>query len=122
MLLGIVLWEETDLIRTFVADNPAALSPDLLELVASWQHRRPGKYVVWKHYKRHTLLMEGPGRGFGVLGLYSTWDEILPQAPPVMVKAGSPSLRGSHHPRRPGGRSQRLPRPRNPTRLPGDGP
>ena len=38
-----VLWEDADLIRKFVADNPADLSPGLLELVASLAAPPPGK-------------------------------------------------------------------------------
>lgn len=81
------LWEDPELLREFTAKNPAGLDRSLIELVASWKHRRRGDYMVWRHYRTHTLLMGGSGKGFAVLGLYSTWDEILPQAPPVMVRA-----------------------------------
>ncbi len=51
------LWAHDDLRLRFVAENPAGLPADQLALVASWQHRRVGTFIVWKHYKKHTVLL-----------------------------------------------------------------
>lgn len=84
-----VLWAETSLLRTFVAENPARLEADLLRLVASWTNRLRGKYLVVKHYRDHTMLLDlgGHGGGFAVLGLFSSWAEIFPYRLPVLVDA-----------------------------------
>lgn len=85
-MLREVLWEDESLLGTFVAENPAALAPDLLAIAAGWRHRRVGTFTVWKHYKKHTVFL-GDNEAYAVLGLYSTFDEILPMAPPIMVEA-----------------------------------
>ena len=80
------LWAHDDLRVRFVAENPAGLPADQLALVASWQHRRAGTFIVWKHHKKHTVLL-GQGEAFEVVGLCSSLEEILPVAPPVPVEA-----------------------------------
>jgi hypothetical protein len=80
-----VLWKDEALLERFVAENPAALTSDLLAIAASWRHRRVGTFTVWKHYQRHTIFLDEDA--YAVLGLYSTLDEILPMAPPIMVEA-----------------------------------
>jgi len=81
-----VVWQDPSLLERFVAENPANLSPDLLTLAADWRHRRVGTFYVWKHYKRHTVFLDDDD-AYAVLGLYSTFDELLPMAPPVVVEA-----------------------------------
>jgi hypothetical protein len=81
-----VLWSDGSLLARFVALNPAALSPDLLAIAAGWRHRRADTFFVWKHYLRHTIFLDD-ANAFAVLGLYSTFEEVLPIAPPLMVKA-----------------------------------
>jgi hypothetical protein len=82
-----VLWQDTGIIHQFVRQNPAGLTRDLLALVASWEHRRQGRFFVCKHYKKHTLLLDEKNGGFAVLGLYSTWEEMVPGPLPILVEA-----------------------------------
>jgi len=81
-----VLWKDMSLLERFVAENPARLSPDLLAIAAGWRHRRLGTFYVWKHYQRHTVFLDD-NDAYAVLGLYSTFAEILPMAPPLLVEA-----------------------------------
>ena len=80
------LWKDDSLLDTFIAENPAGLSPDALATVASWKHRVAGRLMVWKHYKKHTIGMLD-GQVYAILGLRNTLEEILPQPPPTMVNA-----------------------------------
>jgi hypothetical protein len=80
------LWADNSLLETFVTRNPAGLSAEQLAMVASWEHRVAGMFVVWKHFKKHSILLHGHD-AFAVLGLHSTLEEILPMPPPLMVDA-----------------------------------
>lgn len=81
-----VLWSDESLLARFVAINPAALAPDLLAIAAGFRYRRADTFFVWRHYRRHTIFLDD-ANAFAVLGLYSTFEEVLPIAPPLMVKA-----------------------------------
>jgi hypothetical protein len=80
------LWADDTLRERFVAENPAALSPDLLSLVDSWGHRRSGTFFLWKHYKKHSVFLEDD-EGFAVLGLCTPLGEMFVQEPPILVDA-----------------------------------
>lgn len=80
------LWADDSLLDAFVTENPAGLSADLLDVVAGWKHRVAGLFVVWKHYKKHTVFLRSPD-AYAVLGLRSSLEEILPMPPPMLVDA-----------------------------------
>lgn len=81
-----VLWSDDALRDAFIAENPAGLDADGLALARSWDHRRQGTFYVWKHYAKYTLFMTDD-EGFAVLGLYSTFAEMLPGPLPMLVDA-----------------------------------
>jgi hypothetical protein len=81
-----VLWKDDTLRARFVAENPAGLAPDLRAIVDSWRHRRVGTFYVWKHRRKHTIFIDGDDV-LAVLGLYSSFAEILPASPPLLVDA-----------------------------------
>lgn len=80
------LWADDSLLDAFVAENPAGLSADLLDEVRGWKHRVADMFVVWKHYKKHTIFLRDPD-AYAVLGLRSSLEEILPRPPPMLVDA-----------------------------------
>lgn len=80
------LWADDSLLDAFVSENPAGLSAELLDAVARWKHRVSGMFVVWKHYKKHTIFLLDSD-AYAVLGLRSSFDEILPMPPPLLVDA-----------------------------------
>lgn len=83
------LWASPDYLQGFVDDNPAALAEEDLALAASWHHRVSGTFIIMRHLKKHSifLLDSKQPAAFGVLGIISPIDEVLPFAPPVMVEA-----------------------------------
>lgn len=83
------LWADEALREAFIAENPPGLPADDLALVASWQHRLAGNFLVIRYLKKHTafLTTTEPARVYGVLGLVSPIEEILGPYLPVYVKA-----------------------------------
>jgi hypothetical protein len=81
-----VLWEDDSLRQRFVLDNPAHLPTSDLELVFSWANRVQGSFFVVRHLKRYSVFMDGSSV-FGVLGLYSSIEELLGPKLPQYTEA-----------------------------------
>lgn len=82
------LWADDALREKFIAENPAKLSRDDLALVASWQHRVAGSFFIVRYLKKHSVFIsDTPQRGYGVLGLLSTIEEIAGPHLPIYVQA-----------------------------------
>jgi hypothetical protein len=82
------LWNDDSLREKFVAQNPAGLSPEDRDLVASWSRRVSGRFYLYRHLKKHTVVLSASGTpaAYGVLGLVSTIPEVVPLPPPVLVE------------------------------------
>lgn len=83
------LWEDDALREGFIAENPARLSDADLEMVASWRYRVAGPFYILRYLKKHTVFLtkQHPPQAYGVLGLVSPIQEIIPMPPPVLVEA-----------------------------------
>ncbi len=76
------LWANDPLRHEFIAENPAGLSAADLAIAASWDHRVTGTFCVFRHLRRHSLLIkDGSREVYAVLGLASTLDEVVPFTP-----------------------------------------
>jgi hypothetical protein len=85
-----VLWASEALREAFIADNPAGLPTADLALVASWRDRVTGRFFILRHLKKYSIFLaqEQPPKAYGVLGLVSSIQEIIPSwALPVLVEA-----------------------------------
>jgi hypothetical protein len=81
------LWADDSLREAFIAENPAGLSAADLAVVASWCHRVAGTFCVFRHLKKHSLLIkDGAREVYAVLGLASALDEVVAFTP-CFVKA-----------------------------------
>jgi hypothetical protein len=83
------LWSSPEFLSGFVEANPAGLTEEDLALAASWERRISGEFIIMKYLKKHSIFLLNSNNpiAFGVLGLMSPLDEVLPYSPPVMVKA-----------------------------------
>ena len=83
------LWEDDALREGFIAENPARLSDADLEMVASWRYRVAGQFYILRYLKKHAVFLteREPPQAYGVLGLVSPIQEIIPMPPPVLVDA-----------------------------------
>jgi hypothetical protein len=76
------LWANDPVREAFVAENPAGLSAADLALVASWRHRVAGTFFVFRHLKKHSILIGGdPQQVCAVLGLANSLEEVVPFTP-----------------------------------------
>ncbi len=82
------LWKDDTLREAFIAENPSNLSVDDLALVKSWQHRVVGAFFIFRHLKKYSIfLTEADERGYGVLGLISSFEEVVGPHMPIYVEA-----------------------------------
>jgi hypothetical protein len=83
------LWADDPLREAFIAENPAGLSADDLAIVKGWDGRVSGTFYVFRQLKKHAIFI--PERGeplaYGVLGLASPIEDVIPMPPPCMVDA-----------------------------------
>lgn len=75
-----VVWAEDALREQFLAEGAADLGSEERDLVASWEHRVPGKFIILRHLQKHSIFMS-KGDVYGVLGIYTPFAELIPHVP-----------------------------------------
>lgn len=91
------LYEHRELIDQFVAENPAGLSPEEVEIVASWKHALAGKFYVFRYLSKHTVFLSSggsPNKAYGVLGLADPIEKVIGPYVPILVNAVLLPLKG----------------------------
>jgi len=78
----------TNLIESFVNENPAHVSNDELDIVRSWQHLVHGKFYVLRDLKKHTVFLTttDPVIAYGVLALSQPFEDLIGPYLPVMTQ------------------------------------
>src|SRR5262249_34528516 len=74
------LWANDAVREAFIAENPANLSAADLAIVESWRYRVAGMFCIFRHLKKHSLLIKDD-EVYAVLGLVSSLDELVPFTP-----------------------------------------
>ena len=77
-----------DLIESFIAENPAHLSDDELDLVRSWRHMVTGKFYVFRELKKYTVFLSttSPAIAYGVLALSQPFEDLIGPYLPVLTQ------------------------------------
>ena len=78
----------TDLIQSFVDENPAHLSDDELNLVHSWQHLVHGTFYILREMAKYAVFLSSdkPPIAYGVLALSDPFDLLIGRPLPIMVE------------------------------------
>ena len=108
--------DHTDLIQSFVDENPAHLSDDELDIVRSWRHLVHGKFYVFRELKKYTVFLstDKPAhrlRRPGPLATVRGIDRPLPAGPDA---DGPAAVQGHDRLRRLDEQLQHFLRPRHP--------
>lgn len=87
------LWSNTEVIEEYLVC--AKLPDEYAQIVAGWKHRKQGRYILERHLKKGSVFISAEdGAVYMVKGLFSTWAEILGEAP-VLLDAVLIPFRGS---------------------------
>jgi hypothetical protein len=83
-----MLYDHPELINKFVEENPFEFSSDELDIVREWKHFVRNTFIVFRSLKKYTIFLdvENPPKAYGVLALYSSFEELVGPLP-VMVEA-----------------------------------
>ena len=66
------------------------MSPDQLEIVASWKHAVVGKFYVFRYLAKYTVFLTSggsPNKAYGVLGLADPLEEVIGPYLPRLITA-----------------------------------
>ena len=94
------LYEHRELIDQFIAENPAGLSPEELEIVASWKHALVGKFYIFRYLKTHTIFINisnKPYKAYGVLGLADPIEEVVSPPSAGLVQRRASAVQRTDH-------------------------
>src|SRR5215472_2930054 len=78
----------TDLIQSFVDENPPHLTDDELDIVRSWQHLVHGKFYVFRQLKKYMVFLSTDKQpvAYGVLALSQPFEELVGPYLPVLTQ------------------------------------
>jgi hypothetical protein len=80
------LWENPELIDTYIRENPDGLSPEELSIIGKWKGFVRGKFYIFRYLKNHAIFL-GESKVYAVLGLYETFDDVFHGWPvPIFVE------------------------------------
>ena len=78
----------TDLIQSFVDENPAHLPDDELAIVRSWRHLVHGKFYVFRELTKYTVFLSTDKHpvAYGVLALTQPFEELIGLQLPILTE------------------------------------
>jgi len=82
------LYANSELIETFVQENPDHFSDEKLEIVAGWKQFVAGQFYIERLLKKYAIFISSDNKVYGVLALYDPFQDMFyPEQLPVLVKA-----------------------------------
>lgn len=88
VVLRNALWDEDNLIDSFLNENPFRLSSEEMNIVGSWKHRVKGRFILISHLKSHSVFLKDNEQiAYGVLGLQDDLETVLGPNLPMIVDA-----------------------------------
>lgn len=80
------IFANTELIDSFVAENPFNFNQDELDIIKSWKNFVKSKFFIVTHLKNYTVfLKEDEQKAYGVIGLIDKIEDITPPYIPSLV-------------------------------------
>lgn len=82
------LYADPEMIDTFAKENPMGFSSQDLDVIRSWKNFVKGKFMIMGYKKDYTIFLESsdPPKAYGVLGLNSSFQEMLGPNLPASVE------------------------------------
>lgn len=80
---------DRELLDQFVAENPARLPDDELDIVRSWRHCVKGTFYIFRELTNYTVFLASNEQSvaYGVLALATPFEDLIGPRLPVMVQA-----------------------------------
>jgi hypothetical protein len=78
------LWDNPDLIDSYIAKNPNELSAEELSIIREWKRFVAGQFTLFRYLKEYTVLIRGSDV-YGVLGLHDSLRDVFSGYPPPIL-------------------------------------
>ena len=80
------IFANTELIDSFVAENPFNFIQDELDIIKSWKNFVKGRFFIVSHLKNHSIFLTDDGqKAYGVIGLIDEIEDIAPPYLPSLI-------------------------------------
>lgn len=80
------LWKDNTVIDEYLKENPNNLKEKDLKIIESWKNRVDDVFIMAKHLKKHTILLNDKYT-YGIVGILNEISDIIPSYElPVYVK------------------------------------
>ncbi len=82
------LYSDPAMIDTFAEENPMGFPSEDLDVIRSWKNFVRGNFIIMSYKKNYTIFLEltDPPKAYGLLGLRSSFQEMLGQYLPISVE------------------------------------
>ncbi len=81
------LWDNPDLIDSYLEKNPDGLSVEELSIIRKWKRFVAGRFSIFRYLKDYAIFI-GDSNVYGVLGLYDPVENVFSGRPlPILVDA-----------------------------------
>jgi hypothetical protein len=83
------LYKHSELINSFVAENPLNFSANELKVIGSWKEFIKGRFLIFRYLKNYTVFLntDKSPKAYGVLALNTAFEEMVGSYLPVVVEA-----------------------------------
>lgn len=71
------LYDNIELVDSYLEENPQDLSEEELEIVKSWKQFQRGDFFIERLLKKYAIFIRGK-KVYSVLALYDTFEDVLP--------------------------------------------
>lgn len=91
------LYADSELLVSFIEENPEHFTSEELDIIASWKHRVSGEFYLMRYLKKYAVFMPAKKSDhlYGVLGLYDPIEVVVRAQPlPVLLKTTLLSFKG----------------------------
>ena len=80
--------DNIDLIASFVAENPAHLTEDELDIVRSWRHLVAGRFYIFRELKNYTVFLcpSSPVIAYGFVALSQPFEDLTGPHLPILIQ------------------------------------
>jgi hypothetical protein len=80
--------KHTELVSSFLEENPAHLTQEELAIVDSWRHLVAGKFFIFRELKKYTVFLstDDPPIAYGVLAASDPFEELVGPYLPVLTE------------------------------------
>lgn len=80
------LWKDNSIIEEYIKKNPQNLQEKDLKIIESWKNRVEDEFIMVKHLKKNTILMNSKNV-YAIVGISNEISEIIPSnVLPIYVK------------------------------------